>query len=108
MSSISRRRNGLMALSVIGGSCLSEVLGPSISRQDACRPLLPELSSRYKLPRQRFSPSTLSGRSVGRHDGRRIPYFVGIDNFSPELVFPHGYVSGSPLGISTDTWLNAS
>src|SRR6516162_10250706 len=36
MSSISRRRNGLMALSVIGAPVLSEVLGPSISRQDAC------------------------------------------------------------------------
>src|SRR5215472_11896699 len=41
MSSISRRRNGLMALSVIGAPVLSEVQGPSISRQDACFPLLP-------------------------------------------------------------------
>src|ERR1700730_95332 len=45
MSSISRWRNGLMALSVIGAPVLGEVLGPSISRQDAPLPLLPELSS---------------------------------------------------------------
>ena len=34
--------------------------------------------------------------------------FVGLDDFSQELLFPHGYASGSPLGISTDTWFNAS
>src|SRR5690348_4540769 len=57
MSSISRRRNGLMAFSVIGGPVLGEVLGPSISRQDARFPLLSQLSSRHKLPRERFSPA---------------------------------------------------
>src|SRR6516162_10469001 len=36
MSSISRRRNGLMALSVIGAPVLGAVFSPSISRQDAC------------------------------------------------------------------------
>src|SRR6516165_11684423 len=44
ISSISRRRNGLMALSVIGAPVLSEVQGPSISRQDAWLALLPELA----------------------------------------------------------------
>src|SRR5262249_62084157 len=41
MSSISRRRNGLMALSVIGGSCLGAGFSPSISRQDRLLVLLP-------------------------------------------------------------------
>ena len=36
MSSISRRRNGLMVLSVIGGPVLGEVLGPSISTARPC------------------------------------------------------------------------
>ena len=39
------------------------MLGPSISRQDVCFPLLPELSSRCKLPRERLSPSAPSGRA---------------------------------------------
>src|ERR1700756_4734216 len=57
MSSISRRRNGLMALSVIGGSCLGCGLQPLISRQDACFCYSPRPFPCYKLPRERFSPS---------------------------------------------------
>src|SRR6516165_7687588 len=55
MSSISRRRNGLMALSVIGAPVLSEVQGPSISRQDACFCYSPRPFPCHKLPRERFS-----------------------------------------------------
>src|SRR5215469_4777907 len=65
MSSISRRRNGLTALSVIGGSCLGCVFSPSISRQDACFCYSPRPFPSYKLPRKRFSPSAL-GRRRGR------------------------------------------
>src|SRR6516165_2946233 len=56
MSSISRRRNGLMALSVIGGSCLEGGSRPLISRQDArfCY-----FTGRHQLPRERFSPVPL-------------------------------------------------
>jgi hypothetical protein len=43
----------------LGAPVLGEVLGLSISRQDARLPLLPELFSGYKLPRERFSPSAL-------------------------------------------------
>src|SRR5215813_1348302 len=57
MSSINRRRNGLMALSVIGAPVLGEVQGPSISRQDACFCYSPRPFPCYKLPRERFSPS---------------------------------------------------
>src|SRR5436190_22998163 len=50
MSSISRRRNGLMALSVIGAPVLGEVFSPSISRQDAsfCYPRDPSLATNYR------------------------------------------------------------
>jgi hypothetical protein len=47
MSSISRRRNGLMALSVIGAPVLGEVLGPSISRQDPAA-ATPPLATNYR------------------------------------------------------------
>src|SRR5262245_30263282 len=63
MSSIMRRRNGLIASSVMGDApVLSEVANSSSSRQDA--------SSRYRvavpaargaLPRERFSPLALLG-----------------------------------------------
>src|SRR5215469_14314924 len=58
MSSISRRRNGLMALSVIGAPVLREVQGPSISRQDArfCY-----FTGRHQLPPERFSPMLHTG-----------------------------------------------
>src|SRR6516225_10901441 len=100
MSSISRRRNGLMALSVIGGSCLGCGSCPSISRQDAHFPLLPQLSARYKLPRERFSPSarlapcrapprrslnrTDSGRSVGAA-GTALHVCLGFSDACPSL-----------------------
>jgi hypothetical protein len=59
MSSISRRRNGLMALSVIGGSCLEGGSRPLISRQDA---RFGYFTGRHQLPRERFSPSALNCR----------------------------------------------
>src|SRR6516164_2746941 len=54
MSSISRRRNGLMALSVIGAPVLGAIFSPSISRQDACFCYSPRPFPCYKLPRERF------------------------------------------------------
>src|SRR4029453_1520955 len=70
MSSIMRRRNGLIASSVMGDApVLSEVANSSSSRQDA--------SSRYRvavpaargaLPRERFSPLALSIISLLRSD----------------------------------------
>src|SRR6516165_2160172 len=57
MSSISRRRNGLIALSVIGAPVLGAVFSPSISRQDACLCYSPRPFPCYKLPPERFSPS---------------------------------------------------
>src|SRR6516162_414354 len=51
MSSISRRRNGLMALSVIGAPVLGEVLGPS--SQDRT-PASRYSTSCHQLPRERF------------------------------------------------------
>src|SRR5215469_5223358 len=56
MSSISRRRNGLMALSVIGGSCLEGGSRPLNLKTG--RPLS-LLHLRYQLPRERFSPMPL-------------------------------------------------
>src|SRR5262249_18558256 len=71
MSSISRRRNGLMALSVIGGSCLGCGLQPAISRQDACFCYSPRPFPCYKLPRERFSPSDPQRPfDAGDRDGR--------------------------------------
>jgi hypothetical protein len=62
-----RWRNGLMACLVIGDApVLSEVVNPSISRQDA--PLRYHLSytaSRGSLPRERFSPLPQLGPPVG-------------------------------------------
>src|SRR5262249_54922566 len=63
MSSINRRRNGLMAVSVIGAPVLGEVQDPSISRQDACFCYSPRPSPCHKLPRERFSPSAHPSRS---------------------------------------------
>src|SRR5215470_4977830 len=57
MSSINRRRNGLMALSVIGAPVLGAVFSPSISRQDASFCYSPRPFPCYRLPRERFSPS---------------------------------------------------
>src|SRR5689334_10233349 len=81
MSSISRRRNGLMALSVIGAPVLGEVLSPSISRQDASFCYSPRPFPCYKLPRERFSPSARFApcspslrKSPSRTDSNRSPF----------------------------------
>jgi CheY-like chemotaxis protein len=65
MSSIMRRRNGLMASSVIGMLLsLGEGCEPLISRQDApLRYLIGPDARRSALPRERFSPLTLSGQA---------------------------------------------
>src|SRR6516225_7485781 len=57
MSSISRRRNGLMACRSLGAPVLGAVFSPSISRQDACFCYSPRPFPCYKLPRERFSAS---------------------------------------------------
>src|SRR5262245_40602450 len=82
MSSIMRRRNGLIASSVMGDApVLSEVANSSSSRQDA--------SSRYRvavpaargaLPRERFSPLALFG-SAGTP--RRCPLLGLIRTIEP-------------------------
>src|SRR5215471_1525536 len=64
MSSISRWRNGLMALSVIGGSC-SWVRFCAPQSQDRM-PASRYSTSCHQLPRERFSPSTLCGLMVAR------------------------------------------
>jgi hypothetical protein len=45
---------------------LGEVQGPSISRQDACFCYSPRPFPCDKLPRERFSPSTLCGNPAAR------------------------------------------
>src|SRR6516162_48439 len=68
MSSISRRRNGLMALSVIGAPVLGEVFSPSISRQDACFCYSPRPFPCYKY---RGSGLDAMGRAARRWHHRR-------------------------------------
>ena len=89
------REIALMALSVIGAPVLGEVFSPSISRQDACfcyslRPL-----PCHKLPRERFSPSTLSGRlprsaggSKRRNVSPEVPRRRGGQLYWPILFAP--------------------
>src|SRR6516165_5271319 len=47
-----------------GAPVLGEVFGPSISRQDACFCYSPRPFPCYKLPRERFSPSTHERHSL--------------------------------------------
>src|SRR6516165_4715682 len=54
ISSISRRRNGLMALSVIGGSCLGLRLKAPQSQDRT--PASRYSTCCHQLPRERFSP----------------------------------------------------
>src|SRR6516164_8477304 len=59
MSSISRRRNGLMALSVIGGSCLGCGLQPLDLKTGRLLPATPRLTTNYRqsgLVHRRFFP----------------------------------------------------
>src|SRR6516165_5654363 len=99
MSSISRRRNGLMAFSVIGGSFLGEVQGPSISRQDACFCYSPRPFPCHKLPRERFSPSTLPGHSNSASESTAVDPFRAFGT-APEIEtpatpdYPEGYYAG--------------
>src|SRR5580692_1612761 len=66
MSSIMRRRSGLMALSVMRDApVLMEVTKPLISRQDALtRYPIGRIVRRCALPRERFSPLALFGHGA--------------------------------------------
>src|SRR6516225_10161289 len=102
MSSISRRRNGLMALSVIGAPVLGEVFSPSISRQDACFCYSPRPFPCYKLPRERFSPSAHLAHcpeprrsSLDRTDTGRSAWSRGTGLHDPNLPFAIPVGTGS-------------
>src|SRR6516165_8911803 len=94
MSSINRRRNGLMALSVIGAPVLGAVFSPSISRQDACFCYSPRPFPCYKLPRERFSPSAhlprcgaVRQRPANRTHSCRSGSGAGTALHAPRLTF---------------------
>src|SRR3954454_18430095 len=116
MSSIMRRRSGLMAVSVIGGSCLevSRLRTPRSSGRDAARTItrsphaahLERCPARSALPRERVRSLAQSGptalEGVGVESCRSLGadvegfYAFGSSRIAPQadhrhevLVFPH-------------------
>ena len=56
-----------------GAPVLGEVVGPSISRQDARFPLVPKSLSCHQLPRERFSPSVVAAHSGAARNSSKAP-----------------------------------
>src|ERR1700739_3210647 len=89
MSSISRRRNGLMALSVIGGSCLALGLQPLDLKTGRLLLLLPEtlplphITARAVYAIGKFTPLWGSRNGRAKSDGSGPIEAVGFFSARP-------------------------
>lgn len=109
MSSIMRRRNGLMTWSVMGMLLSRERLSnSSISRQDAPPRNHPcSAASPSALPRERFSPMTRSGHALLTASPEPRPKYwssakIEADR-NPPRSSPYLCLSGSPMNSNGST-----
>jgi hypothetical protein len=86
MSSIMRRRNGLVASSVMGRFCFEKVANPSSQDRTPHRAIGESVSPQRVLPRERFSPLALLRHHNSRIDVRFSNRPSGSSTFRPSTT----------------------